>query len=159
MKRQPKKIAAFVVRNYNLAPHKALFGLSPADVTPETEFPLLKLKLETVALVVSKRRIHPPFKFSVGYKVRILSERKAFSKGFRGTYTEEVFKIVKRFRRKVRPDLNIYLIRDLLGEEVKGVFYEPELQRVEVDTSRVKKGIEKRQEKQTQTGAVTRFSG
>ena len=129
-----KEIAALVVRNYNHSPHTSLFGLAPVDVTPEKEASILALRLRSVARIAAKRRAFADYKFREGHKVRILSERKAFSKGFRGTYTEEVFVIRKRFRRKIRPDINLYLLKDLTGENIDGTFYEQELQRVEVDT-------------------------
>ena len=65
-------------------------------------------------------------KFSVGDKVRIRKKKKTFEKGYTARWTEEIFTIV---------EVNLthypitYKIADLNGEEIKGTFYEPELQK------------------------------
>ena len=61
----------------------------------------------------------------------------AFEPGYTVNWTEEVF-VVRCVRRHVC--LVVYEIEDLEGEEVKGTFYEQELQRVDKpDTFALKK--------------------
>ena len=64
-------------------------------------------------------------KFSVGDKVRISKRKNIFEKGYTTRWTEEIFTIIE-----VKRTLPItYKIADLNGEEIKGTFYEPELQK------------------------------
>ena len=70
------------------------------------------------------RDINP--KFSVGDKVRISKKKKTFEKGYTTRWTEEIFTIVEV--KNTSPPT--YKIADLNGEEIKGTFYEPELQRL-----------------------------
>lgn len=83
---------------------------------------------------------HPPpdgaYKLKVGDTVRISHLRRVFQREYDIRYTGEVFTIKSR---KTRGGLNIYTLIDLLNEDVKGTFYEPELQRVRVDPQSVYK--------------------
>ena len=65
-------------------------------------------------------------KFAVGDKVRISKyKRKVFDKGYTPNWTEEIFVIDK-----ILPTKPVtYSIVDLTGEEIKGSFYEQELQK------------------------------
>ena len=53
-----------------------------------------------------------------------------FSKEYRGTFSEEVFEIVSRFRRSPNWNINLYKVKDLLGEEIEGIFCEEQLLKV-----------------------------
>ena len=64
-------------------------------------------------------------KFSVGDKVRISKKKKTLEKGYTTRWTEEIFTIVE----VKRTSPITYKITDLNGEEIKGTFYEPELQK------------------------------
>ena len=64
-------------------------------------------------------------KFSVGDKVRISKKKKTFEKGYTTRWTEEIFTIIE----VKRTSPVTYRIADLNGEEIKGTFYEPELQK------------------------------
>ncbi|CAB4000451.1 uncharacterized transposon-derived [Paramuricea clavata] len=66
------------------------------------------------------------FKFNIGDQVRISKAKRTFKKGYLPNWTEEVFTITKRVLR--RPP--VYKIADFDDEELKGTFYEQELQRV-----------------------------
>jgi Chromo (CHRromatin Organisation MOdifier) domain len=66
------------------------------------------------------------FKYQVGDFVRLSELRVAFKKGYAPGWTEEVFVISKQSPR----DPVVYKVRDLEGEEIKGSFYEPELQKI-----------------------------
>ena len=76
-------------------------------------------------------------KFSVGDKVRI--SKKTFEKGYTTRWTEEIFTIVEV--KLTSPPT--YKIADLNGEEIKGTFYEPELQKTSQELFRIEKVIKR----------------
>ena len=75
-------------------------------------------------------------KFSVGDEVRITKKKKVFEKGYTTRWTEEIF-----------TDPITYKLEDLQGEEIKGTFYEPELQKTEQQIYRIEKIIKKEKNK------------
>ena len=78
-------------------------------------------------------------KFSVGDEVRITKKKKVFEKGYTTRWTEETFTI-----KEIRDTNPItYKLTDLKGEEIKGTFYEPELQKTEQQIYRIEKVIKK----------------
>ena len=82
-------------------------------------------------------------KFSVGDKVRISKKKKTFEKGYTTRWTEEIFTIVEV--KRSRPPT--YKIADLNGEEIKGSFYEPELQKTSQELFRIEKVIKRGKKK------------
>ena len=79
-------------------------------------------------------------KFKVGDVVRIGKKKKTFEKGFTTNWTEELFTIIQ-----VQPTNPwTYKIKDWKGEEVKGTFYEPELQKSKQTVFRVEKVLKRR---------------
>ena len=90
---------------------------------------------------LERRDIHP--EFSVGDKVRISKKKKTFEKGYTTRWTEEIFTIVE-----VKPTSPVtYRIADLNGEEIKGSFYEPELQKTSQQLFRIEKVIKRGKKK------------
>ena len=84
-------------------------------------------------------RIEKNPKFSVGDRVRISKKKAVFEKGYTTRWTEEIFTITK-----IQHTSPItYKIADLNGEEIKGSFYEPELQKTRQQVFRIEKIIEK----------------
>ena len=82
-------------------------------------------------------RLNP--KFSVGDEVRITKKKKVFEKGYTTRWTEEIFTI-----KEIRETNPItYKLEDLQGEEIKGTFYEPELQKTKQQIYRIEKVIKK----------------
>ena len=78
-------------------------------------------------------------KFSVGDEVRITKKKKVFEKGYTTRWTEEIFTI-----KEIRETNPItYKLEDLQGDEIKGTFYEPELQKTEQQVFRIEKIIKK----------------
>ena len=71
-----------------------------------------------------------PFKFKYGDYVRISHLKTAFTRAYDQTYSGEVFQIHKRYHRGTLP---IYRLRDLQDEDIKGTFYQSELQKIYVD--------------------------
>ena len=78
-------------------------------------------------------------KFSVGDEVRITKKKKVFEKGYTTRWTEEIFTI-----KEIQNTNPItYKLKDLKGEEIKGTFYEPELQKTKQQVFRIEKIIKK----------------
>lgn len=82
-------------------------------------------------------------KFNVGDKVRISKKKKTFEKGFTPNWTEEVFTISKV--KATKPPT--YEIEDSKGDEVKGTFYEAELQKSSQNVYRIEKVLRRRKGK------------
>ena len=90
---------------------------------------------------LERRDIKP--EFSVGDKVRISKKKKTFKKGYTTRWTEEIFTIVE----VKRTSPVTYKIADLNGEEIKGSFYEPELQKTSQQLFRIEKVIKRGKKK------------
>ena len=92
-------------------------------------------------------------KFAVGDHVRISKyKRKVFDKGYTPNWTEEIFVIDK-----IIPTKPItYSIVDLMGEPIKGSFYEQELQKAKQQTFRIEKVIRRDNKKKM---ALVKWSG
>ena len=63
-------------------------------------------------------------KFKVGDRVRISKKKSTFEKGYTTRWTREIFVI----EQVLNTNPVTYKINDLKGEEIKGSFYEQELQ-------------------------------
>ena len=79
----------------------------------------------------------------MGDQVRISKKKKTFEKGYTTRWTEEIFTIVEV--KRSRPPT--YKIADLNGEEIKGSFYEPELQKTSQEIFRIEKVIKRGKKK------------
>ena len=84
------------------------------------------------------RDINP--KFSVGDKVRISKKKKTFEKGYATRWSEEIVEV-----KHTSPPT--YKIVDLNGEEIKGSFYESELQKTSQEIFRIEKVIKRGKKK------------
>ena len=59
--------------------------------------------------------------------VHITMRRQPFKKGYVGNWSEEIFEIDARL-----PTVPVtYRLKDLVGDTIKGKFYEPEIQKVD----------------------------
>ena len=79
-------------------------------------------------------------KFKIGDRVRISKYKNIFSKGCTPNWSEEVF-VINKVQNTVPWT---YLINDLNGEEIKGSFYEKELQKTDQKEFRIEKAIKKK---------------
>ena len=68
-----------------------------------------------------------PFKYKINDYVRISHLKTVFTRAYDETYSGDVFRIYKR------GVLPIYRLQDLQQEEIKGTFYESELQKIDYD--------------------------
>ena len=123
-----------LVTNYNNTVHSST-KLTPRDAS------MKKNKLTVWRNLYPDRykinRQNP--KFSVGDRVRITKKKKVFEKGYTTSWTEEIF-IIKEIR-ETNPIT--YKLKDLQEEEIKGTFYESELQKTEQQIYRIEKVIKK----------------
>ena len=92
-------------------------------------------------------------KFKIGDKVRISRyKRKVFDKGYTPNWTEERFVIDKIIPTKPVT----YSIVDLMGESIKGSFYEQELQKAKQQTFRIENVIRRDNKKKI---ALVKWNG
>ena len=84
-----------------------------------------------------------PSELSIDDNVRITKKKKNFDKGYTPRWTEEVFTVSE-----VRyTDPITYKLKDLKGEEIKGSFYEQELQKTTQEMFRIEKVIRRKGDK------------
>jgi len=82
-------------------------------------------------------------KFSIDDKVRITKKKSIFEKGYTPRWTEDVFTVSE-----VRyTDPITYKLKDFNGEEIKGSFYEQELQKTTQEMFRIEKVIRRKGDK------------
>ena len=83
-------------------------------------------------------------KFKVGDQVRISKPRRTFKKGYLPSWTQEIFTVTKIIPR-VPP---VYRLRDYADDEIDGVFYAEELQKVQKsdDIYKTEKILEEKKE-------------
>ena len=65
------------------------------------------------------------YKFTIGDQVRISQMKQTFEKGYLPNFSKEIFTISKQ----ISHDPPVYKLKDLDDEELKGTFYEKELQK------------------------------
>ena len=144
-----------LVTSYNAKPHRGLFYLRPIDVNETNEKSLwkkmylpkqsgqkLKKNNDDVNKISkSKKKIRKSkFKFKVGDIVRVSHIRQTFHRAYHQKWSGELFKINKRIMREGLP---VYTLVDLSDDEIKGTFYQPELQSVYIDKESHRWAIEK----------------
>ena len=82
-------------------------------------------------------------KFKVGDHVRISKYKNIFAKGHTPNWSEEVF-VIKGVKNTVPW---IYVLNDLNGEQIIGIFYEKELQKTNQQKFRIEKVIKNKGDK------------
>ena len=123
-----------LVKEYNNTRHSSI-KLTPVKASKKENELTVWRNLYPEHLEI--RDINP--KFSVADKVRISKKKKTFEKGYTTRWTEEIFTIVEV--KHTSPPM--YKIADLKGEEIKGTFYEPELQKTSQELFRIEKVIKR----------------
>jgi len=111
-------ILADLLHSYNNTYHRSI-GMTPSEVNEDNEDEV-------------RARLYPlkpktyKWKYNVGDRVRISMQRQPFRKSYLGEWSEELFEINSRL-----PTVPVtYELRDLVGEPIKGKFYELEVQKV-----------------------------
>ena len=119
-----------IVHSYNNTVHSSL-GIPPSKVNKKNESEVLHEQY--------KRRRKPKedsdnpwqkMKFKPGDQVRITYRREAFDREYGQKWSGEIFYVTKAWRRNTIP---VYRLADWNGEEIKGTFYNQQLQSVNVD--------------------------
>ena len=82
-------------------------------------------------------------KFKVDDHVRISKYKNIFAKGYIPNWSEEVF-VISKIKNTVPWT---YVINDLIGEEITGIFYEKELQKTNQKEFRIVKAIKRKGDK------------
>ena len=111
--------------------YRRTIGMTPANVIDNNE---IEARLATY-LAQNPRSNKPniklrPFKYKIDDNLRISHLKTVFTRAYDETYSGEVFRIYKRYHRGTLP---IYRLQDLQQEEIKGTFYESELQKIDYD--------------------------
>jgi hypothetical protein len=112
-----------MIKSYNNTYHKTL-GCTPAEVTPENSNTLFYRLYEQ-----APKKTLKALTLKKGEKVRMLKKKKTFNRGYEPNWTEELFSID-------RVKATGYKLKDTLGEEIKGTFYQPEVQKVAASRSK-----------------------
>ena len=91
-------------------------------------------------LLRGEKNVRMESKFKIGDKVRISKyKRKLFDKGYTSNWSEEVFIISK-----INPTNPVtYQLKDVNNKEIKGSFYELELQKAKQEVFRIEKVIKR----------------
>lgn len=131
-----------ITSSYNNTYHRSI-KKTPASVSKKDESELWqKLYISQMKPPIKKIT----FKFEIGDIVRISKTRQSFQRYYSEHWTNELFIVKKRVLKEY---IAIYELTDYKGEEIKGTFYENELQKVYVDKDtlyNVEK-VEKRRQK------------
>jgi hypothetical protein len=136
-----------LTNGYNHTFHRSI-GMKPANVSSMDEFKIWKLNYEQISKPKiknnSKKKLKT-FKLNVGDYVRLSGFKHPFQKSaFTHSWTTELFVIVER---KMIDGLAKYRVMDYAREDVRGEFYEQELQKVyigEEPTFKIEKILKRR---------------
>ena len=109
-----------LVYSYNHSVHRSI-KTTPADVTADNEKQVWRTLYDHNDDVK-----HVKYKFKIGDQVRISKMKRKFEKGYLPNFSKEIFTISKQVPR----DPPVYKLKDYDGEELKGTFYDKELQKV-----------------------------
>ena len=126
-----------LVNTYNNSFHRSI-KTTPNSVNEENEKKIHQI-------LYKKHSENKIFNFDIGETVRITKYKYAFEKGYTPKWTDEIFKVKYQIPR----DPVVYKIEDLNKEEIEGVFYEQELQKVNFDEKKfiIKKILKNKKEK------------
>jgi transposase InsO family protein len=125
-----------MVYSYNHSVHRSI-KMKPVDVTAENEKEVWHTLYDDHKIVKNVK-----YKFKIGDQVRISKMKRTFEKGYLPNFSKEIFIISKQIPR----DPPVYKLKDLDNEELKGTFYEKELQKIikEDDVYEVEEILKKR---------------
>ncbi|CAG2202399.1 unnamed protein product [Mytilus edulis] len=128
-----------MVKGYNARPHRTLGGFAPFEVNKHNAGEvrlsayLARNPKRREKKVVKKTKIKSrkkSFRYKVNDLVRLTFKRHPFQRGYLQKWTEEIFKISRRY---FRQHLSLYKVVDLQDEEIEGTFQDSEVQKVRKD--------------------------
>ncbi|MCH2405979.1 MAG: hypothetical protein MK200_07280, partial [Nitrosopumilus sp.] len=120
-----------LIQKYNLTKHRSI-GFTPTDARKPSNYQQVFKNLYFKK--VQQTNTNP--KFKVGDRVRITVKKNIFAKGFTINWTDKIYTI-SQVLNTLPPT---YIIKDR-DEEVKGTFYEQELQKTNEELFRIEKVI------------------
>lgn len=109
-----------LLKSYNTSYHRSI-KTAPVNVTKLNEKKIYDILYSDRIIKTTKVG-----KLNIGDSVRISKYKNIFQKGYTPSWTEEVFIITHKILR----DPIVYKIKDLNNEQIEGIFYEPELQKI-----------------------------
>lgn len=120
--------------SYNATYHRSI-KRTPRSVTKDNEVEVWQIQYDLPKprkreKKAQKPKSRSPFKYKIGDFVRISHLRNLFDREYDERWSGEVFKISKRF---VKQGFPMYRLDDILGDVIKGSFYQIELQKVLFD--------------------------
>ena len=113
--------------------------MPPEDVTKDNEETVRISTFLTDQKGDSVKIKHLRYRFKIGDRVRLTPLRYIFTRQYDERWTGEIVTVFQRFWRESVP---IYRLNDYHGEEIKGTFYQSELQKIELQDDKMWK-IEK----------------
>ena len=121
-----------LVDGYNNSYHRSI-KMKPINVRPEHTIKIRQnlygrrtKNIRRKDKVKSAKPSSKKYKYAIGDLVRITKARLTFNRGYLPNWSEEIFVVYNR-QNFAEP---LYYLRDFNGEEIKGGFYEKELQLV-----------------------------
>ncbi len=121
-----------IVKSYNNRKHRTL-QRSPASVTPENSADLYRTLYGDPADPMTYRLKKVGYKFKEGDTVRVRLRKGAFVKSYVQSFSSEIYRVSQRLQNQ-RPVA--YHLETLMGDPVKGKFYEPEMVHATYDPSK-----------------------
>ena len=114
-----------IVNSYNHTQHRGLGGKhTPTEIHRLTDPDEIQNQFKTMYKTPSSKHRPITSTLSIGEYVRLTQIKPTFKKGYTIQNTQEIFKVI-RVDNTQSP--TIYLIEDLQGEAIKGIFYREEL--------------------------------
>jgi len=116
--------------SYNQTHHRTI-GVAPTkvDKNNETDIWWRTYWSKKEKVPPKTKKVRKPFKFKVGDKVRLTHLRNPFSREYDEKWTGEIFIISQKI---LRGGLPVYRVKDYDGDEIRGTFYQSELQKIDV---------------------------
>ena len=131
-----------ITEAYNNTYHRSI-KRSPGSVSKENENQIWEEVYKPQPIPFKGRT--KLFKFNIGDTVRISKLRKPFQRYYSEHWTNEFFIIINRI---IKQNIPSYTLSDYADELIKGIFYEPELQKIYIDENtsyNIEKVLKKRQ--------------
>ena len=129
-----------LVYSYNHSLDRGI-KMKPALVNSETEDNVFRTLYGSLFNNVQSIK----YKFKIGDQVQISKIKRKFEKGYLPNYSKEIFTVSKTLPQKPP----VYKLKDYDGKELKGTFYDKELQKVvkDDDVYEVEKILKKTRER------------
>lgn len=110
-----------IIKQYNSTVHRTI-KMRPVDVNENNQQTLLQTVYKPNQTIFANK---PPYKFKINDFVRISKYKSLFEKGYTRNWSTEIFRVTR-----ILPTEPItYRLVDLDDKEIKGCFYEHELQK------------------------------